>query len=77
MGIGPGLSGAAREIAQWRQFFRTRSGSPPRPVQGEGSSDSSQWANTEWSETRPESLAPPEPAGNEAEPPADEAHSLR
>jgi hypothetical protein len=67
MGIGPGLSGAAREIAQWRQFFRTRSGSPPRPVQGEGPSDSSQ----------PESLAPPEPAGNEAEPPADEAHSLR
>ena len=66
----PGVSSAAREIAQWRQFFRRRGDDLPRRASGSGDdAHSTQWLNTEWSETQPESLALSESIDREAESP--------
>ena len=55
------LSNAAREIAKWRQFFRTRgaaaSQAPLHPDRKETNLDTVEWSKTQWSETRPDTLA--------------------
>jgi hypothetical protein len=55
------LSNAGREIAQWRQYFRTHGAAalrtPFRRSHADTDLDTTDWPETEWSETSPDTLA--------------------